>query len=109
MSEDFGEGYGKVPQDVLDYFHELEEEEYMKVLAIKMTETHCKGLVYDLSEEEAVNGIAEGRFQSTGLNAIIDKQHERQETYHADGSDKTGLVYETPIDSATSTIVKPKK
>jgi hypothetical protein len=81
----------------------------MKVLAIKMTPTHCKGVVYDLNDADAVLGIETGVFQNVALNAIIDNQHEQQETYHVDGSDKTELVYENPINSATSTIVKPKK
>jgi len=85
--EDFGEGYGRVPQDVLDYFHELEEE-YMQVIAIKMTPKHCKGVKYEVSEEEAIKGIQEGVFQNAALNTIIDNEHEKQETYHADGSDK---------------------
>ena len=87
MREDFGEGYGKVPQDVLDYFHELEEEN-MKVLAIKNTSTHCKGLEYEVSEDAGKSGIQDGIFQNAALNAIIDTQHEQQETYFADGSDK---------------------
>ena len=110
MSEDFGEGYGKVPQDVLNYFHELEEQEYMKVLAIKMTPTHCKGVVCDLPEEEALKGIEAGLFHQdlpSAIDALINgPEQEQQETYHADGSDK---VYITPIDPATSTIIKPKK
>lgn len=85
--EDFGEGYGKVPQETLDYFHELEEEN-MKVLAIEMTPNYCKGVIYEVNDAEAVKGIQDGIFQNAALNAIIDKQHEQQETYFADGSDK---------------------
>lgn len=31
VTEDFGEGYGKVPQETLDYFHDLEEEIYNSI------------------------------------------------------------------------------
>jgi len=31
INEDFGEGYGKVSQETLDYFHELEEEIYNSI------------------------------------------------------------------------------
>jgi len=93
MSEDFGEGYGKVPQESLIYFHELEEEA-MKVKAIQMTSTHCKGMVYDLPETEALKGIDAGLFYQdlpSVIDAIINNEgsiNEQQETYHADGSDK---------------------
>lgn len=97
-TEDFGEGYGKVPQETLDYFHELEEEEYMKVLAIEMTPNYCKGVLYEVNDAEAVKGIQDGIFQNAALNAIIDTQHEQQETYFADGSDKV-----------TEATTKPKK
>ena len=60
----------------------------------------------EVSEEEAIAGIQNGIFQNAALNTIINNQHEQQETYHADGSDK---VYITPIDPYTSTIIKPKK
>lgn len=81
----------------------------MKVLSIKMTPTHCKGVEYEVSEEVGIKGIKKGIFQNVALNTIINNQHEQQETYHADGSDKTGLVYVTPIDPYTSKIIKPKK
>jgi hypothetical protein len=78
--EDFGEGYGRVPQDVLDYFHELEEEIYQNnymakqkdiktidCLAIEMTSTHCKGVIYSLTEAEAKAGIEAKLFEAVQL------------------------------------------
>jgi cation transport regulator ChaC len=63
----------------------------MEVLAIKNTGTHCKGVVYYLPEEEAIEGIAGGLFVNKVLNNLMNVDAEKpaqQETYHADGSDK---------------------
>jgi hypothetical protein len=68
----------------------------MKVLAIKMTSTHCKGMVYDLPEDEAMKGIEAGLFFQdlpSAIEAIINNEgsiNEQQKTYNSDGSDKTG-------------------
>lgn len=71
----------------------------MEVLAIKNTRTHCKGVVYDLPEEEALKGISEYLFVNTTLNALMNvdaPKPEQQTTYSSDGSDK-------------EVVVKPKK
>ena len=67
----------------------------MRVLAIKNTNTHCKGVVYDLPEDEAVKGISEHLFVNETLNALMDKnapKPEEQTTYSSDGSDKEPVV-----------------
>ncbi len=72
------------------------EEENMKVKAIKMTSTHCKGVVYDLTEQEALTGINAKLFEQdlpSVINDILTNKgtiNEQQETYHSDGSDKNG-------------------
>ena len=71
----------------------------MEVLAIKNTRTHCKGVVYDLPEAEALKGISEHLFVNTTLNALMNvdaPKPEQQTTYSSDGSDK-------------EVVVKPKK
>lgn len=67
----------------------------MEVLAIKNTVTHCKGLVYDLPEEEALKGISERLFVSKTLNSLMNPNapaQEEQTTYSSDGSDKKPVV-----------------
>lgn len=67
----------------------------MEVLAIKNTSTLCKGLVYDLPEEEALKGISEHLFVNTTLNALMNvdaPKPEEQTTYSSDGSDKEPVV-----------------
>lgn len=67
----------------------------MKVLAIEMTPTHCKGVEYELPEDEAVKGIQEGLFVNATLNALMDEnvpKPEEQLTYSSDGSDKEPVV-----------------
>jgi uncharacterized protein YbbC (DUF1343 family) len=63
----------------------------MEVLAIKNTGTHCKGVIYNLPEEEAIEGITCGLFVNKVLNNLINEEVEmleQQETYYSDGSDK---------------------
>jgi hypothetical protein len=63
----------------------------MEVLAIKNTGTHCKGVIYNLPEHEAIEGIAGGLFVNKVLNNLMSEEVEKpeeQETYHSDGSDK---------------------
>ena len=67
----------------------------MKVLAIKNTKTHCKGVEYDLAEQVAVKGIQDGLFVNVTLNALMDEdapKPEEQTTYSSDGSDKEPVV-----------------
>ena len=67
----------------------------MKVLAIKNTKTHCKGVEYDLPETEATKGISEHLFVNVTLNALMDEdapKPEEQTTYSSDGSDKEPVV-----------------
>lgn len=71
----------------------------MKVLAIEMTPTYCKGVEYEIPDEEAVKGIKDGLFVNATLNALMDvnaPKPEEQTTYNSDGSDK-------------EVVVKPKK
>lgn len=71
----------------------------MKVLAIKNTSTHCKGVHYELPEDEALKGISEHLFVNATLNALMNvdaPKPEEQTTYSSDGSDK-------------EVVVKPKK
>ena len=81
----------------------------MKVLAIEMTPKYCKGLHYELSDDEAIKGIQNGIFQNVSLNAVIDNQQENQETYNSDGSDKTEAIDEMSIIPTMSKTIKPKK
>ena len=63
----------------------------MEVLAIKNTCTHCKGVIYNLPEHEAIELIADGLFVNKVLNNLINEEvemPEQQETYHSDGSQK---------------------
>jgi cation transport regulator ChaC len=63
----------------------------MEVLAIKNTGTHCKGVIYNLPEEEAIEGITRGLFVNKVLNNLMNEEVEKpeeQETYHSDGSEK---------------------
>ena len=63
----------------------------MEVLAIKNTCTHCKGVLYNLPEEEAIEGITRGLFVNNVLNNLMNEEGEmpeQQETYHSDGSGK---------------------
>lgn len=63
----------------------------MEVLAIKNTGTHCKGVIYNLPEEEAIEGIACGLFVNKVLNNLMSQELEKpeqQEIYHSDESGK---------------------
>lgn len=67
----------------------------MEVLAIKNTSTHCKGVVYDLPEDEALKGISERLFVNITLNNLMNvdaPKPEEQTTYSSDGSDKEVIV-----------------
>lgn len=67
----------------------------MKVLAIEMTSKHCKGVEYDLPEDEAIKGIQDEIFVNATLNALMDEnapKPEEQTTYHSDGTDKDSVV-----------------
>lgn len=67
----------------------------MRVLAIEMTSTHCKGVEYELTEDDAVQGIKDGLFVNATLNALMNvdaPKPEEQITYNSDGSDKEAVV-----------------
>lgn len=63
----------------------------MEVLAIKNTGTHCKGVIYNLPEHEAIELIAGGLFVNKVLNNLMNvdaEKPEEQETYSLDSSEK---------------------